>query len=187
MLYILDAGHGVDTYIPGLNPYRKSELFKDGSQLFEYEFNRNVVSYLSFMLRSNGFNYHVLVDTDKDIPLKERVKKANEIAKGKDALFISIHSNWFKNKKINGFETHYYNAGLEYAKIFQKYTGELGRDRGIKKSNFYVLKHTSMPAILTENGFYSHEKECRKLLTPEFQYKIAEQHFEAIKEIEYNN
>ena len=44
-----------------------------------------------------------------------------------------------------------------------------------------------MPAILTENGFYSNDKECSKMLTPEFQYKIAEQHFEAIRHIEYIN
>lgn len=181
MLYILDNGHGIET------EEKESPIWKDGSQLLEYEFNRNIVSYLSFMLRSKGFEYVVLVDEEKDISLKERCKKANEISKGKDSLFISIHGNQFTNEKVNGFETHYYNAGLEYAKIFQNNIGILGRNRGIKKSNFYVLKYTNMPAILTENGFYSNEKECKKMLTPEFQYQIAEQHFKAIQEIEYIN
>jgi N-acetylmuramoyl-L-alanine amidase len=183
-MYILDAGHGIDTYIEGLNPYRKSEVWADGSQLLEYEFTRNVVSYLSYMLREAGIKYHVLIDTEKDVSLSDRIKKANEF--GKDSVFISVHSNWYINPTVHGLETHYYSAGLNIAKTFQKHLGKLGRDRGVKKSSFSVIKKTIMPAILTENGFYSNEKECKKLLTPEFQYKIAEAHFMAIKEIETN-
>lgn len=178
-LYILDNGHGDTTKL------KESHEWNDGSKLYEYEFNRKVVSYLSFMLREASINYHILVDTDKDISLAQRVKDANNIAK--DSIYISIHSNQFTDNRVHGFETHYYKAGKQIAEIFQKYIGQLGKDRGIKQSNFYVIKNTSMPAILTENGFYSNEKECKKLLTPEFQYEIAEAHFKAIQEIEIIN
>ena len=50
--------------------------------------------------------------------------------------------------------------------------------------NFYVLKNTSMPAILTENGFFNHRKEGRKLLADETQQRIADAHVDAIMEIE---
>ena len=85
---------------------------------------------------------------------------------------------------MNGLETHYFIAGKKYAKIFQKHIGQLGRNRGIKQSEFYVLKNTDCPAILTENGFYSNKEECKKMMSPEFQYQIAEKHFHAICEIE---
>ena len=185
-LYILDNGHGLNTYIKGLNPYRKSKIWKDGTQLFEYQFNRDIVKYLSFMLRENYIDYEILVPELRDIPLRERVQRANELAKNKDSILISIHSNHFVSESVYGFETHYYKTGLKIAEIFQKYTGQLSKDRGIKQSNFYIIKNTSMPAILTENGFYSNEKECKDLLNSQFQYDIAEQHFRAILEIENN-
>jgi len=178
-IYILDAGHGVET------KKKESPEWNDGTKLYEYEFNRNIVSYLSFMLRESGIKYHVLVDSENDLSLSKRVKKANEIKE--DSIYISVHSNQFTDNRVNGFETHYYNSGEKYAKIFQKHIGLLGKDRGLKQSSFYVIKNTDMPAILTENGFYSNEKECKKLLTPEFQYQIAEAHFRAILEIENNN
>ncbi len=43
-----------------------------------------------------------------------------------------------------------------------------------------------MPAVLTENGFYTNEHECRELLKPEVMDIIAEAHVTAILEIEMN-
>lgn len=180
-LYILDNGHGADT------KGKRSPVWKDGTQLLEFEFNRNVVKYLSFMLKQAKIRNIVNVTEENDISLSERCKRANNSLKdGDNAIFISIHSNAFKNEKVNGFEVHYYTQD-NLAQVFQDQLKVLGNDRGIKKSNFYVLKHTTMPAILTENGFYTNEEECKRLLTPEFQYKIAEAHFKAIKIIEYTN
>ena len=178
-LYILDNGHGLNT------KKKESQIWSNGTQLLEYQFNRNVVKYLSFMLRESGIDFEILVTELKDILLKERVKRANKLKQ--DSILISIHSNQFTSEKVYGFETHYYKSGLKIAEIFQKYLGQMSKDRGIKQSNFYIIKHSSMPAILTENGFYSNEKECKKLLNPQFQYEIAEQHFRAILEIENNN
>ena len=78
--YILDNGHGKDTFIKSdkLNPYRKSKVFEDGSQFFEYEFARNVVKYLSFMLRQNRIECFTLVPGLNDISVKERVKIAKK-------------------------------------------------------------------------------------------------------------
>lgn len=187
--YILDNGHGEDTYIKGLNPYRKSEIWKDGSQLFEYEFTRSIVKYLSFMLRQHKIDYEILVPESKDIPIKsERSKRANNLAENKECVLISIHSNWFKKSNVHGFETHYISEkGKQIADIFQKHIGKLGKDRGIKKSGYAILKYPKCISVLTENGFYSNEKECKKLLTNDFQYEIAQAHFRAILEIENNN
>lgn len=173
--YILDAGHGEET------KKKESPIWEDGTQLKEYEFNRNVVKYLSFMLRQNKIDCITLVPEQNDISLSERVKRANKIP---NSVYISVHSNQFTDGRVHGFETHYYKAGNKIAEVFQKYIGKLGRDRGIKQSRFYVIKNTSMPAILTENGFYSNEEECKKLMSSDFQYDIAYAHYKAIEEIE---
>lgn len=186
-LYLLDNGHGVET------KKKSSPRWKDGTQLHEYEFNRNVVKYLSFMLKDAKIDYEILVPELNDIPIRHvRAVRANEHPRIKYSILISIHANKYPpNEKVNGFETHYFKRndyeserGKEIALVFQKYLGTLGNDRGTKGSPFAILRWPKCPAILTENGFYSNETECRRLMTTDFQYKIAEQHFNAIKELE---
>ena len=53
-----------------------------------------------------------------------------------------------------------------------------------KESNFYVLIHTAMPAILSENFFMTNENECRLLMSEEGRDRIAKIHIEMIKEME---
>lgn len=50
-----------------------------------------------------------------------------------------------------------------------------------KESNFYILKHTMCPAILTENGFFDNPKEAKLLSSDEGVELFAEAHFRGIK------
>jgi len=50
---------------------------------------------------------------------------------------------------------------------FKKY------NRGHKSDHFYVLKNPYMPSVLVEAGFLSNSSECKKMLTPDFQYNAA--------------
>jgi len=176
--YILDNGHGLNTV------KKESKVWKDGTQLKEYLFNRDIVKLLSFMLKDDNIDFEILVPELKDISLSERVKRANNLGKNRESILISVHGNQFTDPKVFGIETHYYKAGKEIAEIFQDKLKVLSKNRGIKQSDFYIIKHTSMPAILTENGFYSNRDECREMLSKDFQYEIALQHYKAIKEIE---
>ena len=57
-----------------------------------------------------------------------------------------------------------------------------------KEANFYVIKHTSMPAILSENFFMTNHSNCHKYLLPEEgRDRIAKIHFQMIQEIEEKN
>ena len=55
-----------------------------------------------------------------------------------------------------------------------------------KESQFYILKHTKCPAVLTENFFMDTEKDCRFIMSHEARGRIAEAHFKAIKRIVNN-
>ena len=48
------------------------------------------------------------------------------------------------------------------------------------EEGFYILKHTMCPAVLTENGFMTNEKECRWLQTEEAIESIVMTHVEGI-------
>ena len=52
-----------------------------------------------------------------------------------------------------------------------------------KEDNFYILKNTNCPAVLTENLFMDTEKDCRFLMSKEGQRLIIDIHVAAIIEI----
>ncbi len=47
------------------------------------------------------------------------------------------------------------------------------RDRGVKRSDFYVIKNTAMPAILVEAGFMTNRTEAELLKSDGYRRKVA--------------
>jgi N-acetylmuramoyl-L-alanine amidase len=109
-----------------------------------------------------------------------------------------VHSNaagmageWSAAEGIETWFSGNSRKGKALASAFQAHLmAHLGwKDRGIRfheppEKAFYVLRKTSMPAVLTENGFYTNLEETRKLLDPAVRQKIAQAHVDAILEIE---
>ena len=93
--------------------------------------------------------------------LGEITAAANKSGAG---LFISIHCNAF-NGAAHGTETCVYSENGEGARlggyVQAQIVHALGTaDRGLKeRTNLYVLKHTSMPAILVETAFIDEETD----------------------------
>jgi N-acetylmuramoyl-L-alanine amidase len=113
--------------------------------------------------------------------LRKRVDKANSTAVD---IFLSIHFNKFlggdaTTEKPMGCEVHVLsNSAAGIAQPILNKIVKLGfKDRGVKSSNFYVLKNTSMPAILIEVCFLDSTADMN-LLSSVGTDKIAE----AIKE-----
>lgn len=53
-------------------------------------------------------------------------------------------------------------------------------NRGVKVQNVLVLRETSMPAILTENGFIDRDADAVKLKNSNFRYALAVAHAKGI-------
>ena len=63
------------------------------------------------------------------------------------------------------------------AKAVEQATSDSGaglKNRGCKTANFYVIKNTTMPAILIEHGFYTNLEECEKLKSDSFRDILAQ-------------
>ncbi len=196
-MWCLDNGHGK------LTQGKRSPLFDDGhTRLYEYEFNRDVVRRIAARLHELGVQYYEVMPEVDEVgnALEERVRRANELQSDLPKIFVSVHCNaapapspedWC-DPAISGIETWFYHTstkGKKLAAIFQRHlvaaTG--WKNRHIKSQptrQFYVLKKTTMPAILTENGFYNNKAQAVELMQDEVRQKIAEAHVQAILEVE---
>ena len=192
-LWCLDNGHGK------LTAGKRSPKFENGSRFFEYEFNRDIVKRVIEKLNEIGVkHFNVVPEVDTDNFLQGRVERANEKVSDLPKIFLSIHANAFGNsgwEAPKGIETwHFHNSrtGQSLARVFQKHLiAKTGWSNRKLKSypgskQFYVLRNTNMPAVLTENGFYTNKEECALLMKSEIRQKIANAHVDAILEIEKN-
>jgi len=200
--WLLDPGHG--GIIDGVyqTAGKRSPAFPDGSVLYEGEFNRAVVKELVNLCDSFGVDAINLVDTEEDIPLGQRVRKANQLHKEKgNCIYVSVHSNaygggkTFKDPKAKAKGTctfHHYKStsGKRLANVLQGHLAELTpfRSRGVRSNdtwaNFYVLRKTHMPAVLSENGFMTNYDDAMLLMRPDVRREIAVAHWSMILEIE---
>ena len=155
--------------------------------------------------RKKGYSRHAvdainLVDTEKDTPLRVRVNSANSIhAEKKNCIYVSVHANAFGNGRAfnnaKGTCTFYHyksSKGEILATSLQRWLSDLTpfRDRGIRSNdtwaNFYVLRKTHMPAVLSENGFMTDYEDATALLDPGVRRQVAAAHWSMILEIEEN-
>lgn len=193
-LVFLDDGHGSGT--PGKRTPVISEL---GRSVRENEFNSAVVKLIKPHLERSGLIPIYVAPTDDDTPLKTRTNLANnkyreyqnKYGSSKvEAVYVSVHydavsSEWHTAEGMTVFVYKDTKASNAY-KLAEALSGELKKSlnkqkfRGIKAENFHVLRETTMPAVLTENGFMSNKVEARYMLNKDYQKEVAEHHARGI-------
>ena len=180
-LIALDDGHGMET--AGKRTPHIPEL---GRAIKENEFNKAVVNHLATELKRCGFEVLLVAPTDKDDPLATRVSRANA---AKADIYVSVHYDAFDSKfdsyDPEGLTVFYVNGsanGKRLAECVHSYLkgGTKQRDRGLKTADYYVLRKTNMPAILTENGFMDNKREALLMLDKAFQLEVAQEHAKGI-------
>ena len=191
IVVILDAGHGKDT--PGKCSPDKT--------LYEWQWTREIVAMLCERLYGiENIQTVILVPEEHDVPLKERVRRVNTIVHdakiaGKECLLISIHINaaghgtW---NKASGWSVWVSNNASEKSKQFAQIAYRESVSMGLQgnrvvpkenywTSNFYILKNTPCPAVLTENMFQDNKDDVAFLKSDDGKEKIVALHFNAIK------
>ncbi len=162
---VIDAGHGgTDVGATRNNIYEKDITLKV-SKLVEKNLNKKNVK--TYMVR----------DKDKTVSLAERCEFSNE---KKPDVFVSVHVNSSTNDTSFGVETHWYKedskklADCVHRELQKKMKNWKTNDRGLFKSQFYVINHTEAPAILCEIGFISNKNERDGLMSAKRQEETAE-------------
>jgi len=95
-------------------------------------------------------------------------------------IFVSIHQNSYPNSKAQGAQVFYFNHSDNSKRLAECIQSELisfinnNNKRVVSEnSSYYVLKKTSMPAVIVECGFLTNPDEKTKLLDPGYQDKVA--------------
>ncbi|NLY92005.1 MAG: N-acetylmuramoyl-L-alanine amidase [Firmicutes bacterium] len=163
---VVDAGHG------GWDPGAVG-----GNGLTEKEINLQVAKALrNCLIEYGGATVEMTRVNDVYLSLASRVKIANE--SGADR-FISIHHNGSVNPNHNGTAVYSATNGSARShdlrnKVQKRLLQMTGlRDLGANTANFYVLRNTKMPAILTEASFITNPKEEQKLRDPGYLWREA--------------
>ena len=169
---VIDAGHGgSDSGAVGLNGVTEKSV------------SLGVALKVQKLLENSNAKVVMTRTTDRDVAwagasngqeLQARVDKTPPGA----AVFISIHCNAFSNSSTQGMETYYYWGSAEGQRLATLLNEELanfgGRfNRGVKGANFYVLKHTSVPASLVELAFITNPEEEYLLADNNYQQQLA--------------
>ncbi|WP_246564278.1 N-acetylmuramoyl-L-alanine amidase [Leptothoe spongobia] len=127
------------------------------------------------ILREQGVEVVMTRNRDIELDLDPRVR----VAERADAdLFVSIHANAINLSRpdVNGLETYYYsNAGSRFARtVHDTVLRAMGMpDRRVRQARFYVIRRTSMPAILVEVGFVTGAEDIHNLRDPEWRSRMA--------------
>ena len=169
MIVIIDAGHGIET---------AGKRAPDGSYL-EYEFNRDVAGRIQRHLARCGIDARLTCPDEHDLSLSERCRISN--AAGAD-YFVSIHTDAFGDgnswTEPSGWSAHVIAKGGNAQRLAEAIRAEaipmLGcRDRGVRVSNYQVLRDTKAPAVLIEHGFHTNREEVELLKSDAYRGKCA--------------
>lgn len=173
MTVLLDNGHG--GLINGVyqTPGKRSPVWNDKTVLYEGEFNRAIVNGIIEQLTMLKFPYVNIAPEYTDVPLVERVKRANKYGKT-SSFYLSVHSNAGGGSGSEIYTSKGDTKSDSIATVFGGIFKEIFPERKLrtdyfdgdldKENDFYVIKNTKMPAILTENFFMDNEDECKNLL-----------------------
>ena len=169
---VLDAGHGGSDY----------GAIREG--INEKDIALDVTQRVDAILRSKGYKTALVRSDDTFVSLEDRVAFSES---EQPEVFISIHVNSAVSNDPCGIETHWYHDHSKpLAEIIHKHMVKQipsAKDRGLFKSKFYVINHTTAPAVLCEIGFLSNQEERNELITDSRKQRTAKAIAEGI--IEY--
>jgi len=161
---VIDAGHG--GHDRGGIP---------GQRIAEKDMTLDVAQRLKNVLSASGYRVVMTRSTDVFVPLGGRVAIANSY---RNAIFVCIHFNATGRSGASGIETYFYSReSLPLASAIHYYVtgGAPSANRGVRRRGYYVLRKTSIPAVLVECGFLTNPTEAAYAQSVSYRQKLAEE------------
>ncbi|MDJ0845441.1 MAG: N-acetylmuramoyl-L-alanine amidase [Crocosphaera sp.] len=163
VLVVIDPGHGgKDPGAVGLGGLREVDVILP------------ISLEVSQILQQQGVQVIMTRQADYFVSLQGRTRLAND---RRADLFVSIHANAVGGGRsnVNGMET-FYTGNRELAQAIHRSilrNVTVANDRGVKRSRFYVLRTSRMPAALVEVGFVTGSIDNARLRNPAYRSQMA--------------
>lgn len=183
---VIDSGHG------GMDGGKISVLGD-----YEKDINLSIAKKLEKLLSKAGYKVIMTREDDMGLYSESSSNKKSEDMKARCAIIdaqgvtlaVSIHQNSYHQESVKGAQVFYYESseqGKRLADIIQTALVE-SLDKSNKrkaKSNatYYLLRKTSTPTVIVECGFLSNYDEAKKLISDQYQEKVAKAVFQGIEE-----
>lgn len=202
--WLIGAGHGginedgIYTTAPNFDPgepitWNKSYYHNKDVRIYEGAYNRTIRNELIKLINQDGKMWWFIVNHGyEDMSLRKRCDIVNEYqVKHKNCVFISIHGNGGGGRGIEGYTSRGETKSDAICTVFleeaekefpeQKMRLDPSDGDPDKEANFYVLKHTTCPALLMEWFFMDTLKDCLFMLTKECHQRVAKAMYNAMK------
>ncbi len=167
MTVLIDNGHGAET------PGKRSP----DSRLLEWRWTRSLARRIAKALGQRGVDARLLVPEDIDVPLRERVARANSVIGA--ACVVSIHANasgccaWMPARGWCALVAP--NAGRRSRLLASMLASEAGM-AGLEvrrpapgldywEQSVAICRDTRCPAVLTENLFMDNRQDLDIMLS----------------------
>jgi N-acetylmuramoyl-L-alanine amidase len=203
-IIIIDPGHGGrDVGAIGKGIYEKAitlqiskrlrkKLQKRGYKVF---MTRTYDKYLSLKERTeyaNARNGHMFISIHANAAPKGKPKQKYQ---GVEVFHLSLKNSDRERKRRAYYKGKYYYSVAAYKRMTSSWkiatSRKLAReirakvltkvrrrykleDKGIRRSDFWVLLASTMPAVLIETGYLTHNQELSKLRSKRYQERFSE-------------
>ena len=159
---VIDAGHG------------GHDNGGQWGRVYEKHLALDTAYRLEGKLKALGYQTVMTRRSDYFISLPERVSTGNRY---RNAIFVSLHYNYTWKQDVSGLETFY--SSEEGHRLANYVHNSLIRrtrtvDRKVKYARFYVIRNSTIPAILVEGGFVSNGNERGRMKSGWFREAIAQ-------------
>jgi N-acetylmuramoyl-L-alanine amidase len=202
-LICLDAGHGgmrngtgPEKYVtyPSKCYQHRTGKFHSYGWFFEGVFNRSLANYLEQYLLDYGFKVKKIYEPINDTTLNKRCQLANSYASvAKHSVLVSIHGNAAAATTARGWEI-FTSPGETKADLLATCIGEQVKNATPgwvhradyldgdldREARFTMLTNVSMPAVLSENGFFTNYSDAGLMIDLSWQQSIAKAHAKGI-------
>ena len=193
MKILIDNGHGLDT--PGKHS-------PDGT-FREAIYTRQIAQRIVSDLQDRDYDAELLVPEDDDISLIERVRRVNAacfLLGKQNVILVSIHVNaagdgtkWMNATGWSCYTCKGQTESDRLADCLYKAAEQILKNHVIRtdyardgdpdwEENFYILRHTLCPAVLTENFFQDSLSDIQFLQNEAGRKAILDTHVEGIME-----
>jgi len=199
----VDAGHGgmrngtgPEKYVtyPSKCYQHRTGKFHSYGWFFEGVFNRSLANYLEQYLIDYGFQVKKIYEPINDTTLNKRCQLATSYASvAKHSILVSIHGNAAAATTARGWEI-FTSPGQTKSDLLATCIGEQVKNATPgwvhradyldgdldREARFQMLTGVSMPAVLSENGFFTNYSDAGLMIDVNWQQSIANAHAKGI-------